>query len=222
MNRQLIKDYAKKMGKELNRKVTLAEAEVEIVRVMQKVARVLAPSYRFGYHSNEDMEQEGIQYALIVLESNDKYDINQPLENFLYTHIHNRLYNYKRKHYTRLEPPCSCCDPFNPPAYPCQKWLDWKSRNSSKQNIMQPLDMSNISDESEHNMYQESEVIDNTIGSELRTLLDRELPVELRRDYLQMIDGKVIPKIRRDKVREAVLSITKEKGYLDAQEEKSN
>lgn len=219
MNKQLIKEYAAKMSREQDRRVTLTEAETEIVRVMQKVARTLAPTYRFGYHSNEDMEQVGILKVLIVLDKKEtNYDISRPLENFLHTIIHNELYNYKRKHYARLEPPCTCCNPLNPPAYPCQKWLDWKSRNSSKQNIMQPLDMSNISDEFENNMRCESEIVDDTIGTELRSLLDKELPVELRRDYLQMLDGKVLPKARRERIQEAVLSITRDKGYFDAEE----
>jgi hypothetical protein len=79
--------------------------------------------------------------------------------------------------------------------------------------------MSNIADESEYNMREDSEVVDDTIASELRTLLDKELPVELRRDYLQMIDGKMIPKARRQRVREAVIEITRERGYLDAYQE---
>lgn len=215
MNRNLVKQYATKLSTERGAKVTMIEAENEIVRTIQKVARMIAPSYRFGYLSNEDMEQEGVYEALIAIEKGD-YDVTRPLENFMHVHIHHRLYNYRRKHYQRLEAPCKCCDPYDPPAYPCQKWLDWSARNSTKQNLMRPLDMSNIADESEQNMREDSEVVDDTIASELRTMLDRELPVDLRRDYLQMLDGKVIPKVRRQRVRDAVIEITHEKGYIDA------
>lgn len=209
MNKKLVKAYAKKLG------VSPEEAEAEIVRVIQLVARSLAFSFKFGYHSVEDLEHEGIVEALEVLEEG-KYDISRPLENFLYVHVRNSLSNFRRKHYMRLEPPCQCCDPFDPPSYPCQKWVDWQSRNSAKQNIMRPLDMSNIADESESRMRDESATEEDAMGNELRALLDKELPVELRRDYLQMLDGKVIPKARRERVREAVLEITRDRGYFDA------
>jgi hypothetical protein len=215
MNIKFLRAYAQKMTTESGRKVSLADAEIEIVRIMQKVASTLAPSFRFGYHSIEDVEQQGVWEALKVLEEN-KYDVARPLENFLYTHIHNRLHNFKRKHYSRLEPPCTCCDPINPPAFPCQKFTDWVGRNSAKQNIMRPLDMGNISDESEGNMREDCVLTDDAIASELRAIIDKGLPVELRHDYLQMLDGKVIPKARREKVREAVLILISEKGYLNA------
>lgn len=210
MTKKLIKGYAAKMGKG----VTGSEAEAEILRVIASVVRILAPKFRFGYYTNQDMEQEGTLAAIEVL-NEGSYDVSRPLENFIYAHVHNSLYNLRRKHYLRLEVPCKCCDPNNLPAYPCKKWRDWSARNTTKQNIMKPLDMSNVSDESENNMREESSVIDDTIGSELRTLLDREIPVDLRKDYLQMLDGKRIPKGRREKVREAVLIIIKDKGYAE-------
>lgn len=217
MNRQLIKKYAAKLTNERGRKFSSKEAELEMVSIIQRVARSLASTYTFGYHSAEDIEQQGVLYALEVLESGS-YDVNRPLENFLSIHVRNRLSNYKRNNYRRTEPPCRCCDPFDPPAYPCQKWLDWSARNSAKQNLMRPLDMSNVSDEHEINMRNESVVEDDTMALELRNLLDREIPVELRRDYLQMLDGKSLPKAKRERVREVVLEITKRRGYLDAEE----
>src|SRR5947209_7039434 len=151
MNKEIIKKYASKLSGEWGRKVGIAEAESEIIRIIQEVSHALAPSYRFGYHTLQDIEQQGIIEALEVLSSN-KYNQSRPLENFLHVHLRNRLSNYRRKHYMRFEAPCSCCDPLQPPASPCQKWLDWKNRNIARQNLMRPLDMTNVDDEFEKNM----------------------------------------------------------------------
>lgn len=206
MNRELLKSYAAKMGSE----VTPEEAEAEIVRIMQTVARALAPAYRFGYHSVADIEQEGVYYAILALE-HGRYDVSRPLENFLYVHMRNRMSNAKRDKYTRAEPPCSCCPPFSPPAFPCQKWTDWSRRNTAKKNLMRPIDVCNVADEHESNMRERAEVENDAVGNELHLLLDRELSVDLRKDYLQMLEGKAVPKARRQKVREAVIAIIREK-----------
>jgi hypothetical protein len=218
MSRSLLKAYASKLAREWGRAVSPAEAEGEIVRVARTVSRALAPIFRFGYHTVEDMEQQGIVEALEVLAA-DKYDVNRPLANFLYAHIHNSLYNYKRKHYMRLETPCECCDPSSPPALPCQKFDDWLRRNATKQNIMHPIDMGNIADESEKNMRNPDTIGNDAVSNELRSLLDAELPVELRRDYVKMLDGNAVPKSRRQRVRDAVLEIIRDKGYLDDSQE---
>lgn len=218
MNKNLIKRYARKLSIETGTPVSVDEAEAEIVRVMQRVCRMLAPQFKFGYHSVEDIEQQGVIEAIEVLAEDGKYDVSRPLENFLYVHVHNSLSNFRRKHFMRYEPPCGCCDPHLPPAFPCSKFRDWQSRNFVKRNLMQPLDMANVADESEVGLRDESVVEDDAMASELRALLDGELPVELRKDYLQMLDGKLLPKARRERVREAVLEIMRGRGYFDAEE----
>ena len=37
------------------------------------------------------------QAAIFALEGLEKYDNKRPLENFLWTHVRNRLFNYKRE-----------------------------------------------------------------------------------------------------------------------------
>lgn len=179
------------------------------MRIVQKVAHNLAAKFKFGYHGVDDLEQQGVLFGLEALESG-RYDPGRPLENFLSRHIRNRLSNYRRDNYMRLEPPCQCCDTFNPPAFPCQKWRDWSRRNLSKRNVMQPLDMTNLCDESEKNM---RSAPGDLHGGELQDIIDRELPLELRRDYLQMLEGKTVPKLRREKVRQEVAAIMERFNY---------
>lgn len=221
MNRKFLSDYAARLSRERGRPVRAAEAEAEATSVIMAVCRSLASTYRFGYHSAEDIVQQGVVEALLALEE-ESYDPARPLENFLYTAVRNGLYNYKRKHYSRLEPACKCCDPANPPPTPCEKMQGWLRRNSTKQNLMKPLAIGFVSDEAEATMRLPDDTSEGAEASELRALLDRELPVELRRDYLQMLDGAPVPKARRQRVREAVLAIMRERGHLDAEEEEDS
>lgn len=224
MNPQLVKSYAEKMSDETGKRVTRKEAEAEITRIVQHVARTLAHSLKFGYHTAEDIEQQGVLYGLQVLKSTradtgePAYQVERPLENFLYTHIRNRLLNYRRNNYIRLEPPCTCCPPFSPPAFPCKKWRDWHARNNAKQNLMRPIDMGTVSDEGEARMSNPSTVVQDAITNELETIINTRLPVDLRSDYIRMRNQVMIPKARRQRVREAVASIAREAGYLDEEE----
>jgi hypothetical protein len=205
MNQAMLKEYAARMG----RRVPLWMAEQEVTRIVMQVARGIAPSFVFGYHSRADIEQEAVAFALEVLDLDPpKYDPSRPLENFLHVHLRNQLSNFRRKHYARLEPPCSCCDPQDPPASPCKKFRDWKSRNASKQNLMRPIDMSAVSDDGgESRMHTPSAVVEDAVSHELMQRIDSLLPIDLRSDYLRMRDHVMIPKARRQRVREAVLAI---------------
>lgn len=212
MKTSLIRAYALKMTSERGTPVGDAEAEEEIVRVIRRVARSVSRHFRYGYHTEEDMEGQGVVYALEVLgatrrDGSPAYDVARPLENFLHVHIKNRLMNEKRKHFTRAERPCSCCEAFGSPRDPCKRWVDWNARNASKQNLMRPLDVSSVRDDGERNMSVASRVADDVAAGEVLDLIDRGLPAEIRADYLRMRGGVSVPKGRRQKVREAVLEI---------------
>lgn len=85
------------------------EINPEVLRhAIEVVCNRLTAKFRFGYHDLEDMRQEAYVLALEALAAG-KYDESRPLTTFLYVHIHNRLYNFKRKHYARLTPPCHRC-----------------------------------------------------------------------------------------------------------------
>lgn len=193
------------------RDITPEAAEAEVVAIIGRVSRAVAARYRFGYHDAEDMAQEATIEALEVIEEG-KYDPGRPLENFLYRHLRRRLSNFKRKYWARMERPCSCCDVANPPAEPCKKFEDWRRRNATKRNIMRPIGMGQVNDEREVNMRDESEAHEEATIRELRSMIDRRLPVSLRADYLRLLDGRSIPAERRESIREAVSSILRPDG----------
>ena len=62
--------------------------EDQVVDIITKVAHRLAPKFTFAFYETEDIEQEAF---MLGVEALGRYDDTKPLENFLYTHISNRL-----------------------------------------------------------------------------------------------------------------------------------
>ena len=140
-----------------NLKAEASVSEQDLRHIIEVVCYRLTAKFRFGYHDLEDMKQEAYILALEVL-STDKYDKTRSLATFLYVHIHNRLYNLKRKHYSRLTPPCArcplsaftkCrqdntlaeipnggyCSAFSELSS-CSLYASWESRNNAKRSLM--------------------------------------------------------------------------------------
>ena len=91
--------------------------EKEVLDVIDIAVRRLAYKFRFGYHTVEDIKQEGRFVALKALK---KYDSSRPLENYLWTAVRNGLFNNKRDNYERPDLPCKNC-PLN--AYDAKKFM---------------------------------------------------------------------------------------------------
>lgn len=194
-------------------------SEDQVVEIIYRVVNTLAKKFRFGFSTTEDIRQEGARFAIEAL-NGGKYDPTRPLENFLYTHVRNRLINYKRDHYIRNEPPChhyifydpkykkslNQCAAFDD-KLECKKFTDWQSRNAAKQSLMRPMDTAVACDDA---MQDESDTFETVSFSEIRDKIDQSLSAELRTDYLRMLDGVAIPKGRRQRVREAILGILKD------------
>lgn len=184
----------------------MKEAEVSITQTLQDAVRGLSETYTFGYHTKEDIAQQGMVYGLEALEDG-RYDVTRPLDAFLYTHMKNRLFNYKRNNYLRTEPPCPCCNMFDPPPNPCDRWKKWYKRNSAKQNLMRPLDVASINDDGESNMGTPSSVVDEAHLNDVLRMIDEELDPGLRPDYLRMRADQPVSKVQRLKVRAAIQEI---------------
>lgn len=204
-------------------KIPKGYSEQQVLDIIDNVVNRLARKFRFGHYDVDDLKQEGRCEALEVLASN-KYDETRPLENFLYTHIRNRYINLQRNKFSRREIPCKTCPFYDPEnlkstncnqcavfvdKMECEKWSSWEYRNAAKRNIMAPIDIDNVRDESESNMRDEALLDESASYKELLQLIDKKLPVSLRADYLRLIAKEPIPKYRSDKVRKAILEIIK-------------
>ena len=179
--------------------------EKEVMVAMDKAIALLAQTFVFGYFDSDDIRQEAYIFGLEAL---PRYDPSRPLENFLYTHIRNRLINFKRDKYHRTDPPCKICAEHgkHPDGSICQKYLTWKKRNASKQNLMRPQDIQ-TADDSNKSMKMNQSVVDDANILECLELIDLNLDVELRSTYIRMRNGEPVPKTKRIKVEDAIKEI---------------
>ena len=191
----------KKIPKKNNQKIDLPHnvSNEEFIRVLDNISKRLGHKFRFGYHDFEDMKQ---QAAIFALEGLEKYDNTKPLENFLWTHVRNRLFNYKRNNYQRPDKPCLNCPLFDK-SYKCSNnqcsaftnksdcelYAAWASRNEAKKNIMQPSYI-------EHDLLQKKheDLSSDIQNKEIIDYLDAEVSLEHRENYLKLKHGDKIPK----------------------------
>lgn len=186
--------------------------EEEIIAVLDNVARRLAKRFKFGYHDNNDMMQ---QAKLFALEGLKNYDGQRPLENYLWTHVHNRLFNFKRDKYSRPNCPCGECseDHAKCKQETCSVYIQWEKRNQAKQNLMNPIDMDNVEDEHEDSMKNEESVSDTAHNNDLIKTINDKLPLEFRHDMLRIMQGVPVPKHRKDKLILEIQKVLYDSGY---------
>jgi len=188
----------------------------ESLAIIERVATRLARKFVFGYFTLQDMKQEA---RLIALQGMKSYDGVRPLENFLYKHVKNRLINFKRDNYKRSHCACmECGEAFKEGLTPphtnengepifCDVFKRWHKRNISKQNIVEPLDISNINDEKEPRMRLYDYAFNECVANEMIERIDMALPTEYRATYLQLREGLVVPKLRRSEVQREIRRI---------------
>src|SRR5947208_703774 len=82
------------------------KTEAQVVEAIEKAVGMLAPSFAFGIYDVEDIRQEARIFAIEAL---PRYDGVRPLENFLYSHVKNRLINLRRDKFRRADAPCKAC-----------------------------------------------------------------------------------------------------------------
>ena len=188
--------------------------EEQVLQTINNIANRLAAKFKFGYHELEDMKQ---QARLFAWEGLKNYDGVRPLENFLWTHVRNRLYNFKRNNFGRPDKPCDVCPFFdinfiNSKGYGCKAYdnheecdlyMGWVSRNAAKRNIMNTAKLE--LDVQETNSVEE--IIDRT---HIYELVDSALPVQYREDWIRFTNNLKLPKARKEVIVEAVLKILKE------------
>lgn len=191
--------------------------ETEVLEKIEHAVRLLAPSFVFGFYDVDDIKQ---QARIFGMEAIPRYDTGRPLENFMFSHIKNRLINFRRDNYKRNDPPCTLCHAGRQNEHIdgqiCERYRKWKRTNSRKANLMSPIHIDSVADEHERTMRSESEVDANVNIAEMSRLIDEQLSAELRSDYLRMKAGESIPKTRQAKVKDAVRVILKD--FIDDEE----
>lgn len=190
--------------------------EQELLDTIDTISKKLAYKFKFGYHEIEDMKQ---QISIFALEGLKNYDYSRPLENFLWTHVRNRLFNYKRDNYQRPDKPCNTCPFFDPKMQKssncCEKYIDklecsdynnWYSRNISKKNLMHL----NTIEEIKEYIPNKNDNLDNVLNNEILERIEENLNGEYRLIYLRLKSGIKINKIETIKLVEKIKEILNE------------
>ena len=196
--------------------------ETEFLNIVDIIAKKLAYKFKFGYHDFDDMKQ---QISIFALEGLKNYDHKRPLENFLWTHVRNRLFNYKRDNYQRPDKPCLACPLYDPlckkssstcESYSnkedCSLYSSWLSRNNTKKNLMYLTTIDEIKDYG--NSFTSNEnLLSNTVASnEIFNLLEIHLKDDYRTLYLKVKNGNKINKADMDKLTLKLREILSEHG----------
>jgi hypothetical protein len=191
--------------------------EQDFLQALENISKKLIYKFKFGYHEIEDMKQQAAIFALEGLES---YDPGRPLENFLWTHVRNRLFNFKRDNYYRPENVCIGC-PFFDPQYKdssnqCSKYLNkndcsiysqWIDRNTTKKNLMQPTDIEKTEYKSDNCF------LDTIANSELINLIEDKIHIKYRETYLKLKGGVKISKNDMSQLQKHIQSILEDHNY---------
>jgi DNA-directed RNA polymerase specialized sigma24 family protein len=185
----------------------------EFLQALENISKRLASKFRFAYHSIEDMKQ---QAAIFALEGLQNYDNKRPLENFLWTHVRNRLFNYKRNNYQRPDKPCLTCPFFDKSCavsvsqcekynnkHDCDLYAAWAKRNEVKKNIIQP----SYIETSLHPAAQSDTLDLNIQNQEVIKFLDQHIQSEFRESYLKLKHGSKISKLDLKKLQQHIFTL---------------
>jgi DNA-directed RNA polymerase specialized sigma24 family protein len=176
--------------------------EDDTIELIYKIANRVAGTFKFGIYDKEDLVQEAVIFGLNCLSN---YDKTRPLENFLFVHITNRLITFRRNNFYRKFN-CDLCKNEDPD---CEKCLKRNRYIERKKNIIKPIDLDNVNDEHEKNMWNSS-LIEDISTQEILDKIDKELPIGYREDYIKMKTGNKVPKSRRLEVEKVILNILKD------------
>lgn len=187
--------------------------EDQFLKALDIISKKLIYKFKFGYHEIEDMKQ---QASIFALEGLEKYDHKRPLENFLWTHVRNRLFNFKRDNYFRPESVCTTCPFYDPKCLKsnnqcskftnknnCSLYNQWENRNNIKKNLMRPLNIDNES----HNLKSSKDISDILSNKELIKLIEANIETKHRETYLKLKGGNKINKKDLVKLQEHIAHI---------------
>jgi len=178
-------------------KKKLPVSETEFLQILENISKKLAYKFKFGYHDLQDMKQ---QISIFALEGLKNYDNKRPLENFLWTHVRNRLFNYKRDNYQRPDKPCLTC-PFYQKQLctkygnknDCDLYKNWSNKNQTKKNLVYLTTIDEIKNYGNIfcNTFLTEDLVEN---KEIITFIEQNINGEYRTIYLKLKSGNKVPK----------------------------
>ena len=196
-----------------------------MIEIVSRISSRLASKFKFGYHEVDDMKQQVFLEILkpdrngtTILEKFDPEKGNS-LDSFLWIHARNRLHNFKRDNFARPDKPCDNC-PFN--AYinhectkfssmkDCNHYFKWFNRNEVKKSLAsnQTSSISSVNSEVQY----DAKVDDKIFSKEIYKLINSNIPVSMREDWIRFSNKLKISKQKREQMIEFIFQILKENG----------
>lgn len=190
-------------------------SEEEFLIAIDNVTKKLVYKFKFGYHSILDMKQQAIVFAMEGLKN---YDPAKPLENFLWTHIRNRLFNFKRDNYHRPNDICLTCPFFDPKLefsnnkckkfqnkHDCELYDSFEKQNTAKKNLKNPP-----TTEENYNRQDKDKILSSIINKEILSIIENNISLKYKEDYLKLKNGSKISKKNKEKLRQHLFKILQE------------
>lgn len=184
--------------------------EEDFVKALDSISKKLIYKFKFGYHEVEDMKQ---QAAIFAMEGLEHYDSSRPLENFLWTHVRNRLFNFKRDNYFRPDNVCAKCPLYDPEnkysTNQCKKFIDKndceiyraaQERNNMKKNIVKPCSI-------EYDHESKNDLLGDIGNDEILKIIESKISIKYRETYLRLKGGSKVSKQDLLKLREHIHDI---------------
>lgn len=179
----------------------------DTLKIVLKVCQALCSNNSFPGFDKDDIHQEAF---LICTEILDKYDGSFPLEHFLMTSVRNRLLNFKRKNLPYYKFKCSICNNKN--SENCEDCVKNRTSYSAKKNLDSPINLDEVKDE-----ILDYRGCNGLEKSELFYLLDLNLPISMREDYLKMLSDVPVKKFRREEIISRIQDILIQNDYIDGE-----
>lgn len=177
--------------------------ESQVIDLITKIANKLSSKYKFDIFEKEDIFQQAFIEGIKGLENFDP--TKGVLENFLSSHIKRRLVNFKRDNYVQ---------PINPLKMSQERAENKMDIMFKKLAIYQAIDIDLIDMENENSVYKEYDLNHELVMDEIVKMIDTNLPVKYREDYLKLLHGRTISKTRKDKIYCCIVQILEQHGYL--------
>ena len=182
----------------------------DLERIINSVAIQLSKKYKIPSFDIDDFKQE---ITIEWLKKKDQFNEElSDLYNFIFLISKNHIFNLYRLLVERLEKPCSCPDRDDNEDC-CPQRAKWRRRNEMKRNVASPINIGIIDDTKEKNTREDSNLLAGLIKKEMAEIIDAELPVEFRKDYIIFINGGKLNKHREKELLKTIRNIFVGKGY---------
>lgn len=159
--------------------------EQEVYNTIDLVVSRMSFKYTFPGYTSEDIRQESY---ILCIEALPRYINGNPLENFLAANLSNRLKNFVRDNYFTA------------------------TNNEGRIKLMKSEQLDNEFTIIDKKLDGE-DLEDNLDYDDMKDILDKHIPADMRMDYLKILAEAYVPKKRREEVINTVKITLAEHNY---------